>query len=995
MRHIASIVLFIFPLALVAQQFVVKGVLQDSKTLEPLEYATVTLLRADTIVGRSSVADEEGRFVLKTSLRDACVLRFSYVGYQPRTLDVVWASGKDTVDVGIVGLVSKDNNIGMATVTATAAKVEQKGDTTMFNAAAYRVPEGSTLEALVALLPGVEVSDDGKITWNGKEITELLINGKDFFKGDTQVAMKNLPTNLVSKIKAYEKKSDYTEQTGIDDGEETSVLDISTKRALNESWVTNADLAYGTESRYAERLFVSRFTEKSYVSAYGNLNNVNNRGFGGPRGFGNSGGGLVSTKNGGMSFSWDNGRDKNGAGRFEIGGHVRAEHRSTDNLSTSVSETFLTGNSGSSFSNSRNQSYGKSTSVRGDFRLRWNPDSLTSIMIRPNFSYSLSHNSGRNYTATFRDDPYAVDGVDDPLEADESDEALEAITVNRNRRNSLSDGTSYSLGLSMNVTRKLNSLGRNVNFRGNLNHSSTENNAFSLSEISYPGSERETTRLNQYTSTPSKNMNYSLRVGYAEPLGNNWFAEARYEFGYRYQDSDRTLRIFDYDSGELPPPLGYKPTEADYLLWVRDENNSRYATYRTYNNYANIGVRYNSSSVRFNAGMDFQPQTTKMDYERPGQHIDTVITRHVFHVAPTVRLRYNFSKTNRIDLNYRGSSSEPSMTDLLAVVDDTDPLNISMGNPGLKPSWANSFSAEYNGYNTERQQGITSRLNFLQSSNSISSRMVYDQTTGVRYVRPDNINGNWSASGEFVFNTPLDYDKLFTVTTHSSLSYRNQVGYVSVAGGRRAVLVQDDVSPDRDYAYYSRIFDTAASQKNTTRTLGARENLTLSYRRDWYDVSVFGNVNYNHSRATARENGNLDTWQYAYGVRGNLTFGWGMSFSTDLSMNSRRGYADASMNTNELIWNVQLSQSFLKDRNAIVSLQAYDLLRQQSSVSRTINALQRSDSWTNAIHSYLMVHFIYRLNIFGGAKGGPGSGSGGERRGGPGMLMRGGGGGRF
>ncbi|MCH5181950.1 MAG: outer membrane beta-barrel protein [Prevotellaceae bacterium] len=989
MRRIASLFLLFFPLVLAAQQFVVKGQLQDAKTLEPLEYATASLLRGDSIVSRPAVADECGAFVLQAPSRKTCTLRFSYVGYQPRTLEVYWPEGRDTVDVGIVGLVSEDYKVGMATVTATAAKVEQKGDTTVFNASAYRVPEGSTLEALISQLPGVEVGDDGKITLNGKEITELLINGKDFFKGDTQVAMKNLPTNLVSKVKAYEKKSDYTEQTGIDDGEETSVLDISTKRALDESWVTNADLGYGTEKRYAERIFISRFTEKSYVSAYGNLNNVNSRGFGGPRGFGGGGGGLTSTKNGGMSFSWDNGRDRNAAGRFEIGGHVRAEHRSTDNLSTSVSETFLTGASGSSFSNRRNQTYGKNTSISGNFRLSWKPDSLTSVMLRPNFSYSTSSDSGESKTVTFDSDPYAVEGVGDPL-FNETSVALDSLTVNRNTRKSLSDGTSYNLGLSMNVTRRLNNMGRNVNFRGNFSYSSSENHSYTHSEIKYPNSGRETSLLNQYTFTPSTNLNYSLRVGYAEPLGNNWFAEARYEFGYRYQDSDRTLRSFDYDSGILPPPLGYKPSEGDYLLWVRDENNSRYATYRTYNNYANAGVRYNSETIRFNAGIDLQPQTTKMDYERPGQHIDTVITRHVFHLAPTVRLRYNFSKTDRLELNYRGSSSEPSMTDLLAVVDDTDPLNISMGNPGLNPSWTNSFRAMYNGYNTERQQGIMGSLNFSQTSNSISSRMVYDQTTGVRYVRPDNINGNWNASGEFMFNTPLDYDKLLTVTTHTSLNYRNQVGYVSVTGARAAAepraVAEDD---QRDYAYYSRIFDSAASQRNTTRTLGVRENLTLSYRRDWYDVSLFCRVNYDHSRATARDNANLDTWQYAYGLRGNLNFDWGMTFSTDLRLNARRGYADASMNTNEVLWNVQLSQSFLKERNAIISLQAYDLLRQQSSVSRTISALQRSDSWTNAIHSYFMLHFIYRLNIFGGSQSGGGS-RGGSRGGG-----RGGSGGGF
>ena len=217
---------------------------------------------------------------------------------------------------------STDNMLGTATVSVAASRVEQKEDTTLFNAAAYRVPEGSTLEALIKQLPGVEISDDGTIKWNGKTVKEFLVNGKDFFKGDTETAMKNLPTDLVSKIKAYDKQSEYTEQTGIDDGEETTVLDISTKRAMKESWITNVDVAYGNHDRYTGRVFATRFTDRTRVSVFGSMNNTNNRGFGGPHGFG-GGQGLIATKHAGLDFSWENGKQKREAGRVEVGGNVR------------------------------------------------------------------------------------------------------------------------------------------------------------------------------------------------------------------------------------------------------------------------------------------------------------------------------------------------------------------------------------------------------------------------------------------------------------------------------------------------------------------------------------------------------------------------------------------------------------------------------------------------------------------------------------------------
>ena len=293
---------------------------------------------------RGTTTDSAGAFTLVVPDKGSYLLRVSYVGYTTAFTPVhVNPMSPDTIRLGEIKLQSTDNTLRTATVTGVAARVEQKEDTTMFNASAYRVPEGSSLEALVKQLPGVEVSDDGKITWNGKEVKELLVNGKDFFKGDTKVAMKNLPVEVVNRIKAYDKASDYTELTGIDDGEETTVLDISTKRQLNESWVTNADLAYGTEKRYSGKFFVNRCTDQGRITLFGSANNVGSRGFGGPRGF-TTPQGLIAQKEAGMDFSWENGKQKKEAGRFEIGGNVRYSHTSTDLVKTTASDKIVTTN---------------------------------------------------------------------------------------------------------------------------------------------------------------------------------------------------------------------------------------------------------------------------------------------------------------------------------------------------------------------------------------------------------------------------------------------------------------------------------------------------------------------------------------------------------------------------------------------------------------------------------------------------------------------------
>lgn len=999
-----TIALLLFFLALVtgvsAQVHTLTGSVVNEASREAVVYATVRLMKGDTALVTGGNTDEKGRFTLTTKEQGKFRLRVSYVSLGTRIIPVELGTESDTIKLGAIALSSTEVELGAAVVKAAAARVEQKEDTTVFNASAYRTPTGSTVEALVKQLPGVQVSDDGTITWNGKTVTEFLVNGKDFFKGDTKIAMKNLPTELISKIKAYDKKSDYAEQTGIDDGEETTVLDLTTKKALNESWITNADLAYGTKDRYSGRLFVSRFTDRSSVTAFGSMNNTNDMGFGGPRGFGGSTG-LTASKMAGLNFNWENGKKKFEAGRFEVGGSVNYRHTGTDALSTTASETFLTAGSTSSFSNSRSHSFSSSTNVQADVRLRWSPDSMTNIIFRPSFSHSDSHNSGTSRTATFNDDPYAIDGMASPLDsifASVVNEQLRGIAVNTNERFTLGDSKSNSVSGSLNVVRRLGKKGRNVSLRASGGWGKSESNSYTISHITYFQNQTGNDRsyLNQYSQSPSKNWNYRARLGYTEPIAKDWYAEAQYEYSYKFTDSDRSLYNLDaineapgrpsWWDAENFPAIGIIPTQQALLDSIRDLNNSQYATYKDYSHKASIGVRYNKEEVRFNAGVDFNPEKTKMEYNRPGQ-IDTVITRKVFNVSPSVRFRYRFSKTDMLEVFYRGSSSQPSMTDLLDVVDDSDPLNISMGNPGLKPSWTNSFRAFYRGYDADAQRGIMGGADFSQTSNSISNLMVYDETGGVRYTRPENISGNWNANGHFMFNTALGQAKLFNITTFTRLGYDNSVGYVSRYDGS-AAAGSNKLRAALSSSNYDAIFENASPSKSTTRTFTARENLNLSYRASWFDVGVLGNVNYQHARSTLQENANMDTWNFAYGANANFTFDWGMSISTDIRMNSRRGYADQSMNTNELLWNAQIAQSFLKGNAATLSIQFYDLLHQQSNVSRTINALSRSDSWNNAINAYVMVHFIYKLNIFGGKRSGDKEKERDEfRRRGPGGMM--------
>ena len=496
------------------------------------------------------------------------------------------------------------------------------------------------------------------------------------------------------------------------------------------------------------------------------------------------------------------------------------------------------------------------------------------------------------------------------------------------------------------IVRRLNNEGRNasLSFWGGYGDSKSRN--FSRSDIQYfqrtDGNNRQFS--NQYTNSPSKNWNYGARLSYSEPIVKNLHAQFNYQYDYSYSSNDRSLYQLDSLQGwrdMYNPALGTYPTDADSLRYALNVRNSQYATYKNYTHRIGVGLRYNTKTIQAHAAIDMQPQRTKLSYQK--DKLDTVVTRNVFNLSPNIRFRYKISETSQLDFRYRGSSSQPSMTDLLDVTDDSDPLYISRGNPGLKPSWSNNLSLFYNNYIVDRQMGWMANIRFGQTSNSISNAMHYDEKTGVRTTRPENINGNWNIGSDMMFNTAFGPDKSWNFVTFTNISYNNSVGYVSTGN------------------------DTV-SRKNVTKTLGLGENLRLTYRTGLLEVGVNGGFNYQHSRNKLQTNANMDTWNFNYGATANVSFDWNMQISTDIRMNSRRGYSDASMNTNELIWNAQLSQSFLKGNAATLSVQLYDILHEQSNVSRTINAQMRSDTWNNSINSYLLVKFLYRLNIFGGKR---------------------------
>lgn len=915
----------------------VSGRVMEEDTQQPAIQATIQLLSLPDSTQAAGVASSlNGYFKLPKVRTGKYVLKVSYIGYKTYFQPLQLTSSAPAKNVGTITLLSDAIMLEEAVIVAEAPQVQVVEDTLQYNSSAYRTPQGATLEELVKKLPGAEIDDDGNVKINGKDISKIMLNGKEFFGGDVSTALKNLPVEMIDKLKTYDKKSDLARITGIDDGEEETVLDLTVKKEMETGWFGNGDVAIGTEKRYSARGMMNYFRGSTKVSLMGSLNNVNDQGFsgggGGPRWRRNNG--LTAKKWVGLNFASE-------TEKLDMDGSARYNYTGSDVSSIGSSEDFLT--SGNSFSNSNSRSYNRSKNFRANLRLEWKPDTMTNIIFRPNFSYGKTDNLSNSESGTFNNDPYElVTNPNDYLSLEKiamADDPLKDVRINAINNGTLTDGKSIDAQGTLQVNRKLNNKGRNITFRGRFEYGNNVNRQYTESQTHYfllkslmnPGEDSVLIR-NQYIHTPTKDFNYQAQLTYSEPIAKAVFLQFSYQFRYQYSETDKRtydLQSYGNDWGiDIPLPGNYLNHQVDSL--------GKYAEYRYYNHDASVALRFIRPKWQLSTGISMQPQHTVLSYKRGDYMTDT--TRNVFNFAPNIDFRYRFSKVSQLRFTYRGRSSQPSMENLLPIVDNSNPQNIRVGNPGLKPSFTHNMRFFYNTYNAEKQRGIMSHLNFSTTQNSVSNSRVYNESTGGWTTTPKNINGNWSAFGMFGFNTALK-DKRFNINTFTDAMYQNNVGYLT------------------DNA-------TRLEQKNTTTNLRLGERVTGTFRNDWLEVGLNGTLSYTIERDKLTPDNNQQPYTFSYGGFTTIMMPWNTSISTNISNQSRRGYRDSSMNRNELIWNAQVSQTFLKG-NATISLEWYDILRRQSNITRSLTANGRSVYEYNGVNSYGMLRFIYRLNIFG------------------------------
>lgn len=929
---ICALVLSAWVMDISAQKTHIIGRVLDSQSADPLMRATVQLLKADTTsLVTGAVTSNVGGFDVKNVVPGKYVAKVSYVGYHNFFRAVTVDDKTQELNLGTVMLVPSSVMLQAATVTGVMKQMEVKEDTLIFNADAFKVPEGSVLEDLIRKLPGAEVASDGTVKINGKTVNKILVEGKEFFGNDKSMSMKNLPSEIVDKVKSYDKQSDRAKMTGVDDGEEETVIDLTIKKGMKKGWFGHLDAAGGTKDRYSGRAMLNRFVDRTQVSLITNYNNVGDRGMGSGRGTN----GDNKSGQAGLNVAIER-------GELQVGGNVRGNLQNNKSLSKTSSQNMYA--TRTSYSNSFNRNENRSQNLGANFRIEWKIDSMTTLLARPDFSWGKSKSWSNGHSVSFNSNPYDEayqhDGepITNPLE--QFDWLPDEIKVNNNLSGSRSRSSDYSVGGNVVLNRRLTNTGRNISFNASGSYSNSTNRSYNLSDLRYLQFGDSARLTYRYQTTPGNSLNYSFGFSYTEPLiAKKLFLTLDYSYRYSKRHSDGRA----YDMGDVEQLMdsiravgvGYLPYNyREYL----DDDLSKYTDNWNMTHNINLQARLITGGLNLNVGVNVQPQHQKVKYQY--MNIDTVATRNFMRVSPTLNLRYAFSKRNVLRLRYRANTQQPNMTDLFAMTNTANPLNIRMGNPNLKPSFTQNVSLDWNDYVASTMRSYNASASFRTTANSISTRTEYNEVTGGRVTQPVNINGDWNTNAQFGINTPLLTDWIY-LNTSTSVSYANQVGY---------------------------IYQNQETLKNLVKTMGVGERLSFSVRRTHWDVSANGSLNYQNVRSKYVATNNRNTFNFSYGFAANMNLDNGFAASTNLGIDSRRGYPSSDMNTNEIIWNAQVSYRFLQGRRATISLQAYDILNQRSNISRAISATSLSDSWNNSIHSYLMAHLIYRFNMFGTAQ---------------------------
>ena len=809
-------------------------------------------------------------------------------------------------------------------VTGTKVKIAYRGDTVVYNASAFNLPEGSMLDGLVREMPGAELKDNGDIYVNGKKVDYLTLNGKDFFKGNNKVMLDNLPYYTVQTVEVYDKSSEDSEWKGEEVEKKDYVMDVKLKREYNRGLLVNIEGGIGTDDRYLGRLFGLYYTDHTRLSTFANTNNVNEDrkpGYEGDWTPANQPQGLRSTKQVGLNLATED-QDKNVEESFE----ATLTWSDADDQTRTSSERFSS--DGSIFSGS------ESWSRQKDFRFYANNDLTLNAPIKLRMFTGVNYSNG-NRTSESSDSTWKSSPMGGGLDR----------ATNRTHNLGLNKYRSLNLNNYLTWHKKL-MWGDIVELAFSTAYSQNKpSDAFSrnLTEYLQTG---DSDYRDRYTDSHSNSYGYTFSATYVISLLNGWRITPNASYAQTYSSSHNMSYRLDWlnnfnDSIPQSHELGWLPSN-NQLLTVLDPDNSDTHTHfeRTYKGVLNFTKGIGTDEGWLAIALPLSKIDERMHYD--DGVLDTIAHRTNVVFEPSISY-YHWGKNYKM-MSYNMSVSRPDFTSLMPTDDTTNPLVHTINNPGLKNQISHSVNTNFNFRNDSTARRISLGANATLTQNSWGTRTSYNSQTGAYTYIQDNVNGNWNASAYIGYERPLGKKRLFYIDNNIRTTYTHSVDFDILS-------IAKPTSDDGEWG-------SALSKVNTTNI---SEELHLKYQKDKLTLQVGGDVNWRHSTGTSENFQTINAWDYNYGVTAKYTIPWmNVDLASDLKMFSRRGYNSDMMNTDDLVWNASISRSFFKGK-LTARLMAFDILHQLSSTQYSVNAQGRTETWHNCIPRYALLTLSYKF----------------------------------
>lgn len=938
MKYTRLLLLFLAGSVVTAHAQTIKGKLADLVDNKPLAGATLQLRSVkDSTIAFNAVSDSKGEFVFENVRKDSFMLGVSFIGYEKYRQFVTTSDSLPSLDLGTVFVPKTSKEIEGVTVTSKTPPTQQKGDTTQYNASQFKVNPDATTEDLIKKMPGITVDKDGTVTAQGEQVRKVTIDGREFFGDDATAALRNLPSEVVDKIQVFDRLSDQAQFTGFDDGNTQKAINVVTKSGIKNGQFGRIYAGGGTDDRYTAGGNVSFFKENRRISLVGNFNNINQqnfasqdllgvtssgggRGFGGGGNFGGRGGGggggrggggfgggenftvgqqngISTTNSAGLNFSdkWGKQIDVQGSYFFNNSNNVN------DNLTTTQYKGSPQLENSGSVSTSKN--YNHRINMRFEYRI----DSFNSILVIPSLNFQKNRSSANSFLNTVNSD------TEDTINTQMS--TNDYMREGYNLRNTIL----YRHSFKSNRRRTFS-----VGFTQSFNKNNGESFVFSNSRT-FKGGMLTDSLQDQYVDNPTNGYTLSGNLSYTEPIGQRGQLQFSYQPSYSKNKADQQTFEFDGDKySEFLPTLSNK-----------FEN-----TTTTHNG----GVTYRLGQSRdnqFSIGLSVQHSTLESDRIYPTEYkIDQSFT----NVLPNVQWSRRVSPRSSFRLFYRASTNFPSVTQLQDVVNNSNILRLSVGNPDLKQSYNHFVSARYTFTNTQKGQSLFANVFLNVQQKYISSGTFIAQLgdsliqngivldSGSQLTKPVNLDGYKNFRSFFTFSQPVKFIKS-TLNLSTGFSYTTLPSLLNTQKGKT---------------------------DNYTYSAGV---VIASNISEYVDFNLSYNVNFNTARSSLEQADDKYVNQAA-GLQFNLLSKKGWFLQNDVNNQSYTGLS-GGFNQSFWLWNAGVGKKFLKKKEAELKLTVFDLLKQNQSIVRTVTEQGITDSQSRVLQQFFMLTFTYSLKNFG------------------------------